>query len=78
MLEMFPVPEELTPEEADEKIRGLFAALDNTYKAALRGVANKARAQALDEALAVTMTSPYANAERVAMRIHTLERKSKY
>lgn len=78
MLEMFPVPEELSPEEADAKIRGLFAALDNTYKAAIRGAANKARAQALDEAVAVTMTAPYPNADKVANRIHTLERKSRY
>lgn len=78
MIEMFPTPEELTPEQAKEHVTALLSNLTRVLDAMVRGAANKARAEALDEALAVTMTAPYRDAEQVAMRIHTIERRSHY
>lgn len=78
MEEMFRVPEELTPEEAGKQVTQILSALTHVMDAAIRGAANKARAQALDEAVAVTMSAPFPNADKVANRIHTLERKTVY
>lgn len=51
MEEMFRVPEELTPEEAGKQVTQILSALTHVMDAAIRGAANKARAQALDEAV---------------------------
>lgn len=78
MDEMFQVKDEITPEEFGELWTALTKRMDAGVQAALRGIANKARAKALDEALAVTMTAPYAQAAEVSARIKTLKRKSHY
>lgn len=78
MLEMFLTPDEITPEEIEKAFPLLVGVAERNLKALVRGVANAARAKALDEAYAVVSTAPIPNAEKAAERIHTLERKSHY
>lgn len=78
MDEMFATKSEVTVEEFEKNWPAIVKALHDLHLAVIRGVANQARAKALDEAFGVTASSPFANAESVAARIHTLERKSHY